>query len=82
MVEIQVCRARISTFILKHYFKSKCNPRVLGSNNRFREDSNFLFSLFSIMVCFYFFMLVTVVNLETFNKFKTMALKLSRYEEM
>ena len=39
IAEIQIYRARRGTFTLKHYFKSKCNPRILGSNNRLRDDS-------------------------------------------
>ena len=78
MVEIKHYCARIGTFTLEQYLKSKYNLRALGSNNRLREDSNFLFiTLFSIMVLFSLFGLVTVANLETFNNFKTMALKLS-----
>ena len=78
MVEIQLYLAKIGIFTMKHYFKSKCSPRALRSNNRFREDSNFLFiTFFPIMVCFYLLITVSVANLEAFNNFKTTALKLS-----
>ena len=78
MVEIQLYRAMMGTFTLKHHFKSKCNPRALRSNNRLREDSNFLFiTKFSISVYFYLLVLVAAANLETFNNFKTKAIQRS-----
>lgn len=39
-------------------------------------------TLFSIMMCFYFLMLVTVLNLETFNNFKAKVFKVSGVVEL
>ena len=45
MVKTQFYCAKTCTFALKRYFKSKCNPRALDSNNRLSEDLNFLIKL-------------------------------------